>query len=241
MKNYLKVDVANSRLVMDRTFAKNCAIAGSAEYNLLQSARKDYPNFTVEQRTIKRNANKECYRGLTYNVFHIDQCEGISPRHTETLHMPDGAEAIEEAQDIIYDYLGREGVKLTHTEGDRAFYKPSTDEVVLPIRKQFVSTAEYYSTVFHELTHSTGHASRLNRLTSPAFFGSEAYSKEELVAEIGASALVNHVGLETSNSLRNNVAYIQNWLKVLRDDKRFIVSASGKAEKAVNLILGSVG
>ena len=155
--------------------------------------------------------------------------------------MPDGAEAIEEAQEIIYDYLGREGVKLTHTEGDRAFYKPSTDEVVLPIRKQFMSTAEYYSTVFHELTHSTGHASRLNRLTSPAFFGSEAYSKEELVAEIGASALVNHVGLETSNSLRNNVAYIQNWLRVLKDDKRFIVSASGRAEKAVNLILGSVG
>lgn len=69
MKNYLKVDVANSRLVMDRTFAKNCAIAGSAEYNLLQSARKDYPNFTVEQRTIKRNANKECYRGLTYDYM----------------------------------------------------------------------------------------------------------------------------------------------------------------------------
>lgn len=64
MKNYLKVDVANSRLVMDRTFAKNCAIAGSAEYNLLQAARKDYPNFTVEQRTIKRNANKECYHSV---------------------------------------------------------------------------------------------------------------------------------------------------------------------------------
>lgn len=69
MKNYLKVDIANARLVMDRTFAKNCAIAGSAEYNLLQSARKDYPNFTVEQRTIKRNANKECYRGLTYDYM----------------------------------------------------------------------------------------------------------------------------------------------------------------------------
>ena len=69
MKNYLKVDIANARLVMDRTFAKNCAIAGSAEYNLLQSARKDYPNFTVEQRTIKRNANKECYRGLTYEYM----------------------------------------------------------------------------------------------------------------------------------------------------------------------------
>lgn len=155
--------------------------------------------------------------------------------------MPEGAEAIEEAQEIIYGYLERENVKLLHQEGDKAFYRPSTDEVVLPIRKQFMSTAEYYSTVFHELTHSTGHASRLNRLTQAAFFGSEDYSKEELVAEIGAAALVNHVGLETSNSIRNSAAYIQNWLKVLRDDKRFIVSASGRAEKAVNLILGSVG
>ena len=69
MKNYLKVDIAEARLVMDRTFAKNCAIAGSAEYNLLQSARKDYPNFTVVQRTINRNAKKECYRGLTYKYM----------------------------------------------------------------------------------------------------------------------------------------------------------------------------
>ena len=105
------------------------------------------------------------------------------------------------------------------------------------IRKQFVSTAEYYSTAFHEVVHSTGHQSRLNRLNSAAFFGTEEYSKEELVAEIGASALVNHVGLETSTSFRNNAAYIQNWLSVLKDDKRFIVSAAGKAEKAVNLIL----
>ena len=191
----------------------------------------------IEQEDEETHEKKEVPCLRYYNVFHIDQCEGISPRHTETLHMPDGAEAIEEAQEIIYDYLGREGVKLLHTEGDRAFYKPSTDEVVLPIRKQFMSTAEYYSTVFHELTHSTGHASRLNRLTSPAFFGSEAYSKEELVAEIGAAALVSHVGLETASSFRNSAAYIQNWLGVLKGDKRFIVSAAGRAEKAVNLIL----
>ena len=105
------------------------------------------------------------------------------------------------------------------------------------MRKQFVSTAEYYSTVFHELTHSTGHPSRLNRLSRAAFFGSDEYSKEELTAEIASCALVNHVGLETSTSLRNNAAYIQNWLSVLKGDKRFIVSAAGKAEKAVNLIL----
>ena len=106
-------------------------------------------------------------------------------------------------------------------------------------KKTCMSTAEYYSTAFHELVHSTGHTSRLNRLTHPSFFGTEDYSKEELVAEIGASALVSHVGLENERSFRNNAAYIQNWLTVLKGDKRFIVSASGKAEKAVNLILGS--
>ena len=71
------------------------------------------------------------------------------------------------------------------------------------------------------------------------FFGSEAYSKEELVAEIGAATLVNAAGLEISSSFRNSAAYIQNWLRVLKDDKRFIVSAAGKAEKAVALILGN--
>ena len=69
MKNYLKVDIANARLVMDKTFAKNCVIAGSAEYNLLQATRNDYPKFTVVQRTIKRNKKKECYRGLTYDYM----------------------------------------------------------------------------------------------------------------------------------------------------------------------------
>ena len=172
-----------------------------------------------------------------YNVFHIDQCEGIAAKHTTETAFPDGAAADEAAQAIIADYLKRENVKLQHQEGDRAFYRPGTDEIVLPLLRQFHSTAEYYSTAFHEITHSTGHEKRLNRLEKIAFFGSDAYSKEELVAEIGAAALVSHAGLETSSSIRNNAAYIQNWLKVLKDDKRFIVSAAGKAEKAVQLIL----
>jgi len=191
----------------------------------------------IEQEDEETGEKKEVPFLRYYNVFHIDQCEGITAKHTTETAFPDGAATLEAAQEIIYDYLGREGVKLSHEEGDRAFYRPATDEVVLPIRKQFISTAEYYSTVFHELTHSTGHPKRLNRLSKPSFFGTEDYSKEELVAEIGAAALVNHVGLETSSSLRNNAAYLQNWLKVLKDDKRFIVSAAGRAEKAVNLIL----
>ena len=191
----------------------------------------------IEQEDEETHEKKEVPFLRYYNVFHIDQCEGVAAKYTTETAFPDGAEPLAAAQEIIYDYLSREGVKLSHEEGDRAFYRPSTDEVVLPVRKQFMSTAEYYSTVFHELTHSTGHAKRLNRLSKPSFFGTEDYSKEELVAEIGAATLVNHVGLESSTSLRNNAAYIQNWLKVLKDDKRFIVSAAGKAEKAVALIL----
>ena len=191
----------------------------------------------IEQEDEETHEKREVPFLRYYNVFHIDQCECISAKYTTEATFPDGASTVETAQEIIYDYLGRKNVKLTHSEGDRAFYRPSTDEIVLPLRKQFVSTAAYYSTVFHELTHSTGHKKRLNRLDKVAAFGSDVYSKEELVAEIGAAALVNHCGLETSTSLRNNAAYIQNWLSVLKGDKRFIVSAAGQAEKAVNLIL----
>ena len=191
----------------------------------------------IEQEDEETGEKKQMPFLRYYSVFHIDQCEGVTAKHTTETVFPDGAEALDVAQDIIFDYLSRTGVKLLHEEGDRAFYRPSTDEVVLPVRKQFMSTTEYYSTAFHELTHSTGHPSRLNRLTQPSFFGSDDYSKEELVAEIGAAALVSHVGLETASSFRNSAAYIQNWLSVLKGDKRFIVSAAGRAEKAVSLIL----
>ena len=170
-----------------------------------------------------------------YNVFHVDQCEGITAKHATSIQT--NIEPDAQAEQIIASYLDRSGVKLIRQEGDRAFYQPSTDSVTIPLLKQFSSIAEYYSTAFHELTHSTGHVSRLNRLEKTAFFGSEAYSKEELIAEIGSAALVNHCGLETASSICNSAAYIQSWLKVLRSDKRFIVSASGKAEKAVDLIL----
>ncbi len=170
-----------------------------------------------------------------YNVFHIDQCEGISPKYTKEL--TETANPDETAEAIIADYTAREGLTIEHEHGNRAYYQPATDKVVLPLMKQFAESSEYYSTLFHELTHSTGHEKRLNRLDAPAHFGSEDYSKEELIAEIGSSALVYHCGLETPNSFRNNTAYIQNWLQVLKNDKRFIVSAAGKAEKAVNFIL----
>lgn len=173
-------------------------------------------------------------------VFHIDQCDGIRPRFISSLPAAAGHGAADDAvaEQIISGYVQRSGVQLTHRQSNEAFYRPSTDEVVLPLRSQFRETAEYYSTAFHELVHSTGHPKRLNRINQQAHFASDAYSKEELCAELGASYLINRTGLETPGSFRNNAAYIAHWLSVLREDKRFIVSAAGKADKAVQLILG---
>lgn len=170
-----------------------------------------------------------------FNVFHIDDCENVERKHTSP--NPCTCEPVEAADAIVTGYLERSGVKLNHEAGGRAFYNPSADAVTLPLMDQFFEVSEYYSTAFHELTHSTGHTSRLNRLSKTAHFGNEEYSKEELVAEIGAAALVNHVGLETPSSFRNSAAYVQSWLKALSNDKRMIVSAAGQAEKAVRLIL----
>ena len=192
----------------------------------------------IEQEDEETGEKKEVPFLRYYNVFHIDQCEGVSAKYTTEVAFPDGADTLATAQEIIYDYLGREGVKLLHEEGDRAFYRPSADEIVLPIRKQFMSTAEYYSTAFHELTHSTGHPKRLNRITETARFGSAPYSREELCAELGASFLLNCLGIETIGSFHNNAAYISHWLGVLKEDKRLLVSAAGQADKAVRLILG---
>ena len=170
-----------------------------------------------------------------YNVFHIDQCDGITctnvteePMHTDA-----------DADSIIRAYLDRSGVTLIHKISDEAYYSPSRDCVVLPLPEQFKSMEERYSTAFHELAHSTGHQSRLDRLSATAHFGNESYSKEELVAEITATALMNYTGLENNRTFRNSAAYIQGWLTALRNDKRMIVSASGAASKAFEYIVGS--
>ena len=174
-----------------------------------------------------------------FNVFHIDQCEGIAPKfRASEPQIITPAAANDAAEAIIHDYIAASGVKLISRESGEAFYQPATDTVILPLIKQFGDTAEYYSTAFHELTHSTGHPKRLNRITETARFGSAPYSREELCAELGASFLVNHLGIETPSSFRNNAAYIEHWLGVLKEDKRLLVSAAGQADKAVRLILG---
>lgn len=172
-----------------------------------------------------------------YNVFHISQVEGVKPLESP---FPE-VEPIEEADRIINDYVAREHIDFTECASNKAYYSPSMDCVVVPMKEQYKLINEYYSTTFHELTHSTGHKTRLDRLESGAVaaFGSENYSKEELVAEIGSASIMNLLGIETTKTFRNSAAYIQSWIKVLKNDNKFIVSAASKAEKAVNFILGN--
>ena len=173
------------------------------------------------------------------NVFHISQVDGVEPLKQKVTH---DIEPIDKAEKILNDYWNRENITIEHVKGDKAFYSPMFDKIQLPLFEQFKQSEEYYSTAFHESIHSTMKTSRCNRQEDRkgkvVSFGSEEHSKEELVAEVGSAQLMNIVGIETTKSFRNSTAYIQSWLKVLRNDNKFIVSASSKAEKAVNYILG---
>lgn len=173
-----------------------------------------------------------------YNVFHISQVDGVEPLPEEELN---DIEPIEKADQILKDYWTRENITVEHVKGNKAFYSPTFDKIQLPLFEQFTNANEYYSTASHESIHSTMKESRCNRAEDRkgklVAFGSSEYSKEELCAEIGSASLMNIIGIETSGTFRNSAAYIQNWLQVLRNDVKFIVSASSKAEKAVKYIL----
>ena len=172
------------------------------------------------------------------NVFHISQVEGVEPLNKDELKVN---QPIEEAEKIKREYVEREHFLIQERITNEAFYSPLRDFIQVPCKEQYNDVIEFYSTLFHEMIHSTGHMRRLNRFdehSKLAAFGSEDYSKEELIAEIGSATLMNVVGIETEKTFKNSAAYIQSWLRVLKNDNKFIVSASSKAEKAVKYILG---
>ena len=120
-----------------------------------------------------------------------------------------------------------------------AYYCPSTDTVQIPERNQFPRIEEFYSTLFHELSHATGHADRLGRktLTASAAFGSSEYGKEELVAEFGASFLCGEAKIDNT-TVKNSAAYISSWKKAIKADSKMVIQAAGMAQKAADYILG---
>lgn len=175
-----------------------------------------------------------------YTVFNVAQCDGLTA-HLPAL--PATTEAViaskrTEAERIALGFAN--GPRVAHVRGDRAYYTPAQDAVTMPERTQFANQDEYYSTLFHELTHSTGHENRLNRqtLVDASYFGSCNYSKEELVAEMGAAFLCGAAGIENAAVLKNSASYLKGWSAKLKGDSRVIVLAAGQAQRAADHILG---
>jgi|CXWL01.1.fsa_nt_gi antirestriction protein ArdC len=174
-----------------------------------------------------------------YSVFNLDQTEGIDLAKIPAVD----ASAIGDvptAEEIVARFPDPPAIE--HLAQPRAFYRPSTDSVTMPPRSAFERAEGYYSTLFHELTHATGHAKRLAR---PGFdknhaspFGSEPYAREELVAELGAAFLCGEAGLDPDIS--NSAAYIDHWRRQLSRDSRLVITAAQQAQRAADFILGRV-
>lgn len=172
-----------------------------------------------------------------YNVFNAEQCDLPDEKRpalpVETTHE---FSPIAICETVVAGMPQRP--ELRH-EGTQPSYQPATDRVRMPRPELFEGAEEYYGTLFHELTHSTGHPQRLNRegINQVAAFGSATYSKEELVAEMGAAFLCGHCGIDVA-TLDNSTAYIASWLRVLKSDKRLVIHAAAAAQKAADFILG---
>lgn len=171
----------------------------------------------------------------TFTVFKVgEQTKGIEPKRKMVEHQH---QSIEQAEEIYKNYMN--GPDFTF-KSEGAYYKPTLDVVNVPPMKDFEDVNEYYSTLFHEMVHSTGHKTRLDRPGVVSFngFGTEQYSKEELVAELGASMLCGVAQIDNT-ILDNSASYIKSWLKALKDDQTLIISASQLAQKASDHILGT--
>ena len=186
-----------------------------------------------------------------YAVFNAKQADGLPP-----LPVEDEREftPIEAADEIVQGYVWAEGsasgisghtevTRINQAVGpllrhgfDRAAYNMLSDVVMMPEAKQFFSDESYYTTLFHELVHSTGHEKRLKRL-EPALFGSDPYGKEELVAEIGASFLAGICEFKSAAD-DQSAAYIGGWLERIKGHPKLVVQAAAQAQKATDLILG---
>jgi antirestriction protein ArdC len=174
-----------------------------------------------------------------YNVFNVEDIENLPKKYLERI-----AESEREndntpligADSIIKGY--KDGPAFINNSAGRAFYRPSTDEISTPTIEQFENSREYYSTLFHEMGHSTGARSRLNRkdLTASGGFRSKSYAKEELTAELTAAFLMSETG-ETLE-IKNHASYLQSWLGALKNDNTLLIGASSRAEKASDWILG---
>lgn len=182
--------------------------------------------------------DKDIFLLRHYTVFNAEQCdlpdEAVPESQESPATRPTPFDPIPSCETIVDGY---DGPAITQ-RGAVACYRPLVDEVLIPRPDAFATDEAYYATLFHELAHSTGHSSRLDRKldTAPAPFGSPDYSKEELVAEMAAAFLCGITGIEPA-TLDNAASYLQGWIDRLKGDKQLVVQAGGKAQKAADHIL----
>lgn len=165
-------------------------------------------------------------------VFNAEQIDGLPPRQLAT---PLSEWERQEKAEAIIKGIQSQGVTIEHKLGDKAYYSPSHDRIVMPERGQFETADVYYATLLHEIGHSTGHESRLNRDLSGAF-GSESYAKEELRAEI-ASMIIGQE-LQIGYDPSQHVAYLEHWAKVIKEDPNEIFRAVKEAHEISDYVLG---
>jgi antirestriction protein ArdC len=170
-----------------------------------------------------------------YKVFNVSQCRDV-PKELVPELVKTAVDPILECEAILNNVPDMP--LITFSGKAAAYYNLEKDEIALPKMKSFKTSPAYYATVFHELIHATGAERRLNRktVTDRVSFGTPSYALEELIAEMGSAFLCRFSGILPAE-MDNMVAYIDNWLEVLKKDKRFIITASGQAQKAVDFLL----
>lgn len=167
-----------------------------------------------------------------FNVFNIAQCDGLEALQEERaprIINPHGRDELAEA------FIASTGATVRHGEA-RAYYTTAGDYINLPMFEAFKSAPEYYSTAFHELTHWTGHETRLAREFGKRF-GDHSYAAEELVAELGSAFVCAEFGFD-NDTMDNSAAYIASWKKRLTENERLFVAAASHASKAVEYMRG---
>ena len=179
-----------------------------------------------------------------YRVWNIEQCEGLTPRRATDENTKE-VKPIESCEKIVADYKKiAKALKIVNLEQDQAYYSPSKDKIVMPLMKQFISEDKYYHTLFHEMVHSTGHDTRLNRegvATALTLNKTKHdYAFEELIAESGAMMLSGIAGIETKDESKQSQAYVNGWVKAVNEaDEKAVVSALTQSAKATDYILGN--
>lgn len=171
-----------------------------------------------------------------YNVFTLEQIEGVD--YSQFINPAIDFKPVMKAENLVNAYLQSQLIQVKPAQS--AAYSPNGDYIVMPQKDQFHSVDSYYSTIFHEMIHSTGHEKRLSR-DLKNHFGSRDYSFEELVAEFGAAMLASYCGVDTSLEEGQSAAYIKGWLKKLKDDPTMLYKAASKAQKAVDFVLKEAG